>query len=58
MPVVLLTNIGYSDAFSLPLVVIVESNKILGYAIGKSNEEYFLDLFIENGVIKREIVNE
>ena len=53
-----LTNIGYSDAFSLPLVVIVESNKILGYAIGKSNEEYFLDLFIENGVIKGEIVNE
>lgn len=53
-----LIDIGYEDAFSLPLVVIVESNKILDYIIGTSNEEYYLDVFIENGVIKGEIVNE
>ena len=51
-------NIGYDGGFSLPIVLIVESNKILDYAIGNSKEEYFLDIFIENGVIKGDVSNE
>jgi len=52
-----LENIGYSGAFSIPLVVVVESGKILDFAIGNSNEEYFVDIFIENGVIKGDAIN-
>ena len=51
-------NIGYKEGFSLPMVIIVESNTILSHVIGSTNEEYFLDIFIENGVIKGEIINE
>jgi len=51
-------NIGYEGAFSLPMVLIVESNNILDYVIGNSTEEYFLDIFIENGVIKGDVINE
>lgn len=53
-----LLNIGYTEGFSLPLVVIVESNQVLDYIIGNSSEEYFLDVFIENGVIKGDVINE
>ena len=53
-----LENIGYEDGFSLPMVVIVESNKILSHVIGNTKEEYFLDTFIENGVIKGEMIDE
>lgn len=53
-----LQNLGYKDGFSLPLVVIVESNNILDYVIGNTKEEYFIDIFIENGVIKGEILDE
>ena len=49
---------GYTDAFSLPLVIIVENNKIIDYVIGNSNEEYFLDIFIQNGVIKGDVIDE
>ena len=51
-------EIGYTEAFSLPLVVIVESNKVIDYIIGNSEKSYFLDVFIENGVIKGEVTNE
>lgn len=51
-------NIGYEDGFTLPLVLIVESNNILDYIVGNTKEEYFIDNFIENGVIKGEIINE
>lgn len=51
-------NIGYKEGFSLPMVIIVESNTILSHVIGSTNEEYFLDIFIENGVIKGESINE
>ena len=47
-------NLGYKDGFSLPMVIVVESNNILSQIIGNSKEEYFLDVFIENGVIKGE----
>lgn len=52
-----LENIGYSGAFSIPLVVIVESGKILDFSVGNSAEEYFIDIFIENGVIKGDVIN-
>jgi len=51
-------KIGYNGNFTLPLVLIVESNKILDYVIGNSNEDYFLEIFIENGVIKGDEINE
>lgn len=53
-----LEDMGYITGFSTPLVVIVESNKILDYAVGNSKEEYFIDIFIENGVIKGDAINE
>lgn len=53
-----LENIGYNGTFSIPMVVIVESENVLDYIIGNSTEEYFLDIFIETGVIKGEIINE
>ena len=46
------------EGFSLPLAVIVESNNILDYAVGNSKEEYFIDIFKENGVIKGDVINE
>ena len=52
-----LETIGYNGAVSYPLVIISESNRILGYAIGNSKEEYFIDIFIENGVIKGDAIN-
>lgn len=53
-----LENIGYESAFSLPMVLIIESNNVLDYVIGNSTEQYFLDVFIENGVIKGDVTNE
>lgn len=51
-------KIGYTGNFTLPLVLIVESNKILDYIIGNSQEDYFLEVFIENGVIRGDEINE
>lgn len=51
-------DLGYDSAFSIPLVLIIESNKVLDYAIGNSKEEYFVNIFTENGVIKGDVVNE
>ena len=53
-----LKTIGYMEGFSLPLVVIVESNKILDYAVGNSKKEYFIDIFKETGIIKGDVINE
>lgn len=52
-----LENIGYKGSFTIPLVVIVESGKVLDFAIGNSSEEHFIDIFIENGVIKGDAIN-
>ena len=47
-----LVRLGYSDGFTTPLTIIVEKNKLLDYIIGISSEEYFVDIFEENGIIK------
>lgn len=53
-----LEDIGYDGAYSLPIVLILNSDGILDYIIGNTKEEYFLDVFIENGVIKGEVIDE
>lgn len=47
-----LKSLGYMDGFSTPLTIIVENNKLLDYVIGISSEEYFIDIFKENGIIR------
>ncbi len=47
-----LLNLGYDDGFTTPITIIVESNKLLDYIIGSSDEKYFVEKFIENGIIK------
>lgn len=47
-----LSNLEYNDGFTTPLTIIVEKNKLLDYIIGSANEEYFVDIFTENGIIK------
>lgn len=47
-----LTELGYEDGFTTPITLVVENNKLLNYIIGASNEEYFIDIFTENGIIK------
>lgn len=48
-----LIKIGYDNGFSVPIVLIVESNKVLDYIIGSSDEKYYKELFLEYGIIKR-----
>ena len=47
-----LSELGYNDGFTTPITLIVENNKLLDYVIGASNEQYFVDKFTENGIIK------
>lgn len=47
-----LKEIGYDDAYTFPITIMVEYNKILNYVIGPSTEKYFVDVFTENGIIK------
>lgn len=47
-----LNELEYEDGFTTPMTLIVENNKLLNYIIGASNEEYFVDIFTENGIIK------
>ena len=47
-----LLNLKYSDGFTTPMTLIVENNKLLNYVIGSSTEEYFVDIFKENGIIR------
>lgn len=47
-----LNELEYNDGFTTPITLIVEDNKLLDYIIGASNEEYFIDIFTENGIIK------
>lgn len=53
-----IADIGYEGAYSLPIMLIVESNKILDFVIGNTTEEYLIDLFLETGVIKGDVTNE
>lgn len=47
-----LIELGYNDGFTTPITLIVENNKLINYVIGLSNKQYFIDIFIENGIIK------
>ena len=47
-----LNNIGFSDGFTLPILIITQNDKLLDYTIGKSTKEYYIELFTENGIIK------
>ena len=47
-----LLQLGYKDGFSTPILLIVENGKLLDYVVGSSNEEYFIEKFNENGIIK------
>lgn len=47
-----LLQLGYEDGFSTPILLIVENGNLLDYVVGASNEEYFIEKFIENGIIK------
>ena len=47
-----LIELGYNDGFTTPITLITQSNKVIDYIIGSSNEQYFIDIFTENGIIK------
>lgn len=47
-----LKDMGYTDGFTTPITLITENNKLLDYIIGTSTEQYFVDIFKENGIIK------
>lgn len=47
-----LLNLKYEDGFTTPMTLIVENNKLLNYVVGLSSEEYFVEIFKENGIIK------
>lgn len=47
-----LNELGYADGFTTPITLIIENNKLLNYVIGSSTEEYFVEIFTENGIIK------
>lgn len=40
------------DGFEVPLTILVESNKLLDYIVGCSDEKYFVEIFTKNGIIK------
>ena len=47
-----LMELNYDDGFTTPMVLIVENSKLLNYVIGLASEQYFIDIFTENGIIK------
>jgi len=47
-----LNELGYSDGFTTPITLLTEANKLLDYVIGSSDQEYFVEIFTENGIIK------
>lgn len=50
----MLKKMGYAGNISLPLTLILGKNEVLDYSIGLSNENYYIDIFRENGIIKKE----
>ena len=47
-----LSEIGYDESVSFPLVIISENGKILDYVIGFSDKEFYIEKFKELGVIR------
>lgn len=47
-----LLSLGYNDGFTAPITLMIENKKLLDYIIGASEEKYFIDIFLENGIIK------
>lgn len=47
-----LLSLGYNDGFTAPITLMIENKKLLDYIIGASEEKYFVDIFLENGIIK------
>ncbi len=47
-----LNELEYLEGFTTPLTIIVESNKLLDFVIGTSSEDYLIDIFKVNGIIK------
>lgn len=47
-----LLQLGYTDGFSTPILLITENDSLIDYVVGLSNEEYFVEKFMENGIIK------
>ena len=47
-----LLELGYDSDIHIPLVLIVEANNILNYSVGLSDENYFIEIFKESGIIK------
>lgn len=45
-------SIGYEDGFTTPMVIISENNRILDYIIGLSEDEYYIDIFKQNRIIR------
>lgn len=51
----ILKKLKYNDGFTTPLTLLVENNNLIDYVIGSSSEEFFVDKFRENGIIKNEV---
>lgn len=47
-----LNEIEFKEGFTTPIVIITENNKLLDFSIGLASEEYYFDIFKENGIIK------
>ncbi len=47
-----LKELEYEEGVSFPMVLITENNKLLDYSIDLPTEQYLIDMFTENGIIK------
>lgn len=47
-----LKSINYKDGFTTPLTIMVEKGVLLDFVVGVASEDYFIDVFKENGIIK------
>lgn len=47
-----LLELGYDSDIHIPLVLVAEANNILNYSVGLSDENYFIEIFKESGIIK------
>ena len=47
-----LSKLNYKDGFTTPLTIIVENGNLVDYVVGMASEEFFTQLFRQNGIIK------